>query len=60
VLLAATVLGERLGPLQLVGGALVVSAVLLVQLPLRLPFARPAPVEPVAVRPPPRLPGGPD
>lgn len=37
VLLAATVLGERLGPIQLVGGALVVSAVLLVQLPLRLP-----------------------
>ena len=40
VLLAATVLGERLSPLQLVGGALVVSAVLLVQLPLKLPRRR--------------------
>ncbi len=33
VILAATILGERLGPIQLLGGALVVGAVLLVQAP---------------------------
>ena len=55
VLLAATVLGERLGPLQLLGGALVVSAVLLVQIPLRLPRRRSAPEERTAEPPAPRL-----
>ena len=55
VLLAATVLGERLGPIQVLGGALVVSAVLLVQLPLRLP-GRPSPsAETAAARPTTRL-----
>ena len=51
VLLAATILGERLGPFQLAGGALVVSAVLLVQLPLRPPFRHPTPVGPAPAHP---------
>ena len=50
VLLAATILGERLGPLQLLGGALVVSAVLLVQVPLTLPRRRSQSAKPAAVR----------
>ncbi len=55
VLLAVTVLGEQLGPLQLVGGTLVVSAVLLVQLPLRLPRRSSRLAGPVAVCPSGRL-----
>ena len=46
--LAALVLGELLSPVQLVGGALVLSSVLLVKAPRRTPVA-PAP-EPVPVR----------
>ena len=37
ILLAALLLGERLSPVQLFGGALVIGAVLLVQLSLRVP-----------------------
>ena len=37
ILLASLLLGERLSPVQLFGGALVIGAVLLVQLSLRVP-----------------------
>ena len=42
--LAALALGERLAPVQLAGGALVVSAILVLQVRLRLPRRRPADV----------------
>ncbi|WP_354700188.1 hypothetical protein DSM112329_00452 [Paraconexibacter sp. AEG42_29] len=44
VLLALLVFGERLGPVQLAGGALVVSAVVLLQAAVRRETAAPAPV----------------
>ena len=39
--LAALLLGERLGPIQLVGGALVIGGVILAQLPRGVPLAEP-------------------
>ena len=40
LLLAALVLGERLAPAQLAGAALVVGAIVILQVRLRLPWAR--------------------
>jgi drug/metabolite transporter (DMT)-like permease len=45
--LAALALGERLAPVQLAGGALVVSAIVVLQVRLRLPRRRPAEVRPL-------------
>jgi drug/metabolite transporter (DMT)-like permease len=42
VALAFVVFGESLGPAQLVGGALVLSAVVAVRAPLRVPVPEPA------------------
>jgi drug/metabolite transporter (DMT)-like permease len=39
--LAALLLGERLGPIQLVGGALVIGGVILAQLRRGVPLAEP-------------------
>lgn len=60
VVLAALVFGEHLGPLQLAGGALVLSAVVLLQSAVRedaCPDAPPA-VEPVLPLPPDRVAAG--